>query len=479
MKIRELTNEEMARFPEFVKKWTEIQFCTDPAERPQAEEGIRQIYRAGGLDKPKIVWCSSPLANYITCAIILRIQSPQNKRAILASNSREWEIYLSERASRWAKSVRPGASPGAMLHAEDVLDSTMRSPTNRKWDVLWDTSGISIGGRSKEKIWASWASVKSSVEASARATIEAAAKNSVLEPLGESVGIRWSAIGDSVWNSVWESVGSSVGLVVGDPVERSIRSSVRSSILALIEPSVRDSVTSSTENMVRASVRDAITASLRDTITPINRDSFFDQGYGQDNADWLASFDYLAEVLQFKEQTQQLAGMWLQSKSGGWFLPRKNLCWMAERHNILHLKNNRPHCENGPAVVYPDGWSVWALNGICMKPQYVMTPADKLTPAIVLKEKNVDQRRELIRKIGVIRMIDQGKVIDTQGDYKLVDMSPLFPGIPYAPHLLMENPSVDDTWHLEGVDPQCHTVQDALNWRAGDIHLKWSPELLS
>jgi hypothetical protein len=108
-----------------------------------------------------------------------------------------------------------------------------------------------------------------------------------------------------------------------------------------------------------------------------------------------------------------------------------------------------------------------------------MTPPDELTPEDVLKEANVDRRRELIRKIGVLRLINQGKVIDALGDYKLVDMAAIFDRIDYAPHLLMKNPSLNDTWHMEGVDPQCRTVQEALNWRAGNMKVNWSPELLS
>jgi hypothetical protein len=131
------------------------------------------------------------------------------------------------------------------------------------------------------------------------------------------------------------------------------------------------------------------------------------------------------------------------------------------------------------AVEYTDGWGWYALNGVIMKPEYVLTPAEKLQPDSVLKEPNVDIRRELIRKVGVQRMISYGKEIDAMGSYKLIDISPIFTGIRYAPYLLMKNPSLDDTWHLEGVDPECHTVQEAINWRAGNIKVEWSPAQLS
>jgi hypothetical protein len=58
-------------------------------------------------------------------------------------------------------------------------------------------------------------------------------------------------------------------------------------------------------------------------------------------------------------------------------------------------------------------------------------------------------------------------------------MSPVFTGLNYAPHLLMKNPSLVDTWHLEGVHPTCETIQQAINWRAGNIKVEWSPAQLS
>mgnify|MGYP007090107172 CR=1 FL=1 len=68
--IDTLTEEQKARFPEFVKKWTDIGLCTKPANRELAEEGVREAYRNAGLDEPKIVWCDSPLSMALTRSVI-------------------------------------------------------------------------------------------------------------------------------------------------------------------------------------------------------------------------------------------------------------------------------------------------------------------------------------------------------------------------------------------------------------------------
>ena len=225
-------------------------------------------------------------------------------------------------------------------------------------------------------------------------------------------------------------------------------------------------------SILKSSVGDSVGASVGDSVRI--------SGYGQHDAEWLSFYAFFNQVCGLKKETEKLEGHWLQSQSAGWYLPHKNICWVSERHNILHLNNRgRLHCDNGLALAYPDGWGVYALNGIRMKEAYVITPAREITTETVLKEENVDQRRELIRKVGVLRMVEKGKTIDHSGNYQLIDMSQVLTGVRYAPFLLMLNPSVDDTWHLEGVAPECRTVEQAINWRAGNITIQWTPAMLS
>jgi len=321
--IEKLTKQQQSHFGEFVSKWTAIGLSTDRANRPKAEEGIKQMYAVAGLKEPRIIWCSSPLANVLT-------------RVEVLAKSRD-------------------------------------------------------------------------------------------------------SVGASVRDSVWASV------------EARVRASVR------------------------ASVRDSVRASVGDSV----RDSVWDSGYGQHDASWLAFYDFFNHICGLRKETEKLQGLWLQAQSAGWYLPHRNICWVSERHNILNInKQGRLHCETGIALAYPDGWGIHALNGVRMKPEYVLTPADKITPQIILAEENVDQRRELIRKVGVGRLASCGKSVEKNNEYELIDMSPVFTGIQYAPHLLMKNPSVD-AWHLEGVGRECRTIEQALNWRAGNITIQWTPAMLS
>jgi hypothetical protein len=61
-KIESLTEEQQKAMPTFVDKWVKIGLCTDAADRPRAEEGVRKAYKEAGLTPPtEIIWALSPL----------------------------------------------------------------------------------------------------------------------------------------------------------------------------------------------------------------------------------------------------------------------------------------------------------------------------------------------------------------------------------------------------------------------------------
>jgi hypothetical protein len=62
-KITSLSKAQTDKYPEYIKKWTDIGLCTDPADRPAAEAAINKMYIIGGLTPPKmILWSLSPYA---------------------------------------------------------------------------------------------------------------------------------------------------------------------------------------------------------------------------------------------------------------------------------------------------------------------------------------------------------------------------------------------------------------------------------
>ena len=210
-------------------------------------------------------------------------------------------------------------------------------------------------------------------------------------------------------------------------------------------------------------------------------DSVWDSGYGQHDANWLAFYEFFSEVCGLTKETERLQGLWLQARSAEWYLPHQHICWISERHHRL-CRNTQGHLHSvdGPAVAYPDGWEIYALNGVRVPEALVVTSADDLSVQdwCTTNQANAEIRREAVRKIGIERVCKalDATTIDRRGDYELIVFD-IGDGRK-RPHLKMLNPSIG-VYHIEGVAPHIKTVQQAINWRAGDEKVDWSPEVLT
>jgi len=135
----------------------------------------------------------------------------------------------------------------------------------------------------------------------------------------------------------------------------------------------------------------------------------------------------------------------------------------------------------------------------CIKvPQWLYdTPREELNFAEIMKIKNIDIRTEAIKKYGMERLVEYGKLIDSyenypdnewwaKSEYKIYDMHELLPPqkvinkrtnrvireeyYKYAPFLYMKNQTTG-VYHLEGIDPKCKTLYHAIKMRYNELDL--------
>jgi hypothetical protein len=193
---------------------------------------------------------------------------------------------------------------------------------------------------------------------------------------------------------------------------------------------------------------------------------------------WCASYFSYIESMRYIGatglETEQI-NSYMATHKIGLLYPLEKLLIIGKPPVSISLDNNfRLHADGRMAIKYEDGFGLFMLHGIAMTPEQVLTPAEKLDPTDVLRESNVDRRRELIRKVGVELMLAKlpHKTLDKQGDYELlsIDLPSIANDIRY---LKMLNPSIG-VWHLEGVDTrECPDprIDSVLNWR----NKKWYP----
>ena len=144
---------------------------------------------------------------------------------------------------------------------------------------------------------------------------------------------------------------------------------------------------------------------------------------------------------------------------------------------VMTNKDGLLHCDGGSAMEWRGSDAKFYLNGIMVSEEVAVTPGHLLDPILVLKEKNAVVRMEIVKKIGIERLVNKlgGKVLDRWQDYELIRLN--IPGMGKVPtYLKMINPSMG-TYHVEGVPPQIKTCKAALNWRVGGV--EWNPEQLT
>jgi len=75
------------------------------------------------------------------------------------------------------------------------------------------------------------------------------------------------------------------------------------------------------------------------------------------------------------------------------------------------------HSIVGPAVAYPDGWKIYAFNGVRVKENWI-TRTSELTAADVFKETNAEVRRAGCELIGWDRVLSgiDARLVDDDGD---------------------------------------------------------------
>ena len=240
-------------------------------------------------------------------------------------------------------------------------------------------------------------------------------------------------------------------------VRAQVWAQVRDQVLAQVGAQVLDQVWDQVGDQVWAQVW----AQVRDQVG----DQVYRAGYGSHDSGWLSFYSFFLSECAI-EDCNKLQPLMNLTENCGWFWPFENAVIFTERPKEIHLTNKKLHKDGGPAILYKDGFSVHALNGVRVTKEIAETPGDKLSAELVLKEKNAEIRREIVRKIGTERLCNDldAKIVDEKDDYQLLELD-LQDGR-RRPYLKMKNPSIDAV-HIEGVHPDIKTVYDALAWRNG------------
>ena len=298
-------------------------------------------------------------------------------------------------------------------------------------------------------------------------------------------------LGISLRASLGASLRDSLRASLDASLYTNLRTSLDASLDASLRDSLRTSLDASLDASLRASLRASLYTSLRDSLRTSLRDSLRDSEnikyeptyfWGSQESHWIYFYLFFQEVMGIKYQQDAAKKLSIMKNlcSAGWVYFYKNICLVCARPVIRTAWQNKRlifHNPAGPAMLFEDGWEIYALNGVRVSKEIVMTRAEDLDPRLILHEKNAEIRREIVRKIGAEGILYRlgGKQLDKwsltlDGEeihyelYKCEGIRPLL--------LKMLNPSLK-VWVVEPIrengspylDHPIVTCRDALKWR--------------
>ena len=158
----------------------------------------------------------------------------------------------------------------------------------------------------------------------------------------------------------------------------------------------------------------------------------------------------------------------------GWWWPFAGAVIITERPSEMHRDvSHRLHCETGPALRYPDGWSIHAWHGVRVPGEWI-EQRDSVDPGLALTHSNIEQRTALANILGWGRVLAQlsPRVVDADephiGELLEVDL----PDAPGSRFLRVVGPGNDgpDGIYVLGVPREMQTASAAHGWTYGFDH---------
>jgi hypothetical protein len=228
-------------------------------------------------------------------------------------------------------------------------------------------------------------------------------------PYAATIGgaLAWSMLKDLKFPQVRDQVRAQVG----DQVRDQVRAQVRDQVGDQVGDQVWDQVWDQVGDQVWDQVWDQEFQAAKDGL---NNDGASNVGWASFAA-WVSFFRDVCgwenEKLGNFEITETLV------KSCGWTWWHQNVLAISDRPaSIKRDDAGRLHCEDGPSMLYRDGWSLWHWHGVSIPPEWVTGKKPSATEA--LKWPNTEQRRAACEIVGWASILKElnARVINTDAD---------------------------------------------------------------
>lgn len=217
------------------------------------------------------------------------------------------------------------------------------------------------------------------------------------------------------------AVDGAVSWAVGEAVGGAVGEAVRGAV----DGAVGGAVNGAVHGAVGEAVDGAVHGAVRRTWYKVIGGQFWAGGW------WWgpAHTSYFRDVCQLElpgDTWERARAYEATVESACWWFPHRRFVMVCERPSYIRREltdparprgqgSHRLHCEDGPAVAWPDGWGVWSIHGVGV-PRHVVEAPETLTPAEILGEANAEVRRVMIERFGAERLMREAAAERVQQD---------------------------------------------------------------
>lgn len=345
--------------------WRAVAAATEPANRADAEAGVRLAYRQAGLAGPeRVVWAPSPLV--ATAAVLL-----------MAGKGDTLPPAIAGRAAQVLRAA--GVDPERPARGGSVREAVRSAPweaeRQRVYGELGPAGWAARWSLTASPLWDLTRGLTDRIRAGVTAALTGSASG---RAAGVVVGQRADAVGpfDRATVAPAEEAGPAVAAQAGadGPVgprgTEAARAAAGPGELSRTEQAER-------ETAVRLALTEAV--------------------WGQHDASWLAAFD----------GAKALAGVSAVARSAGWWWPYESVVVITERPVELHRDEaGRLDRGDGPALAYADGFALYAWRGMPVPADFVER-LGALDARRIRAEENAELRRVMLEYYGYERYLTE------------------------------------------------------------------------
>lgn len=407
-----LTAEQLAWIPELVERWSQISNGTH-TDRLRAEQSIRQVYRAAGLEEPiHFVWVADP------------VEALQQV---------------------WQRAPRPNLlEPG----------ESGRPPSS--------TLKFEIHARLQRQ-------VQQILEAQVSPQVLSLLQQKIQLPLLEQSGLTWRPM----WNQVRIQLRSEAWVLTRDQARAQTwgqpweawRAETRQNPLGWMVDQAMGWIWQSVQDQDWLRSIEAVWVDLWQQVS----EQIYDASFRPEDGAWLALYEYLWQVGGV--DLGLLTGSFEAARSCGWWWPFKYwvlVCPKPER--LLRDDQGRIHAEARPAIVFSGSeFRTYAWQGVTLPERYGNLPTARWSAEWLLQEQNAELRRVLIQGLGYGRIVQElgAQEIDRWREYQLLEIPH---GVDVEPIRLLKMTCPSTHFiHVVRVPPHLNTAKAAIQWCNWDV----------